>query len=516
MIINDDVIEYLGNNAEHDIPESKSGSNVPEVDLQGRSVFPSFIDGHMHLSQFGASLLKFDLDKCENLEDIRATIREAARSSPNLKRIFCRGWRQSTTGGRALASMIDDIDPRPIIIDASDLHSAWCNSAALKEMNLHNVPDPPGGTIHRDEKGNPTGLISESAAMLLVWPYLMRNASRQERLEYIRAAVKKYNAAGYTGVVEMAMEEDIWELLEWLRENEQLRLRIAAHWIILPSANDADNLAQVQKAIELNKKYNSVNSPDFRIVGIKAICDGVVDSCTAALSKPYSGSTSTGEPLWTASALKKIVRKADAAHLQVALHAIGDAMINLAINTLETEGTKGSRHRIEHLELTRPDDAKRLGELGITASVQPYHLDPAGLRAWPELLGAERCSWAFPYRRFSDHGAELAIGTDSPTAPHLPFPNVYVATTRRSAKEQELPDKFNEHFRLDLHNALNAATWGAAYSCFADERVGSLEVGKKADFIVVEGFEKQPSDTSLLKAQVVETWMDGKQIYRRV
>ena len=181
-------------------------------------------------------------------------------------------------------------------------------------------------------------------------------------------------------------------------------------------------------------------------------------------------------------------------------------------HTLESVGTPGRRHRIEHLEVTSPGDAQRLSDLGITASVQAVHADPTILRAWPNLLGQERCDRAFAYREFLDHGAPLALGTDAPTAPHMPLANLYIATTRKSAKKPSLADTVNEHFVLPLASAVSAATAGSAYSSFAETQTGSLEAGKKADFAVLD-IKWKPEE--LLEAVVVETWLDGKRVFER-
>lgn len=479
MVINGDMIEYLGDDSDQFVTNITQQEDVQVIDLQGCRVLPSFIDGHMHLLLFGASLSKINLDRCTNLDDIRTTIREAAEQRPDAARLFCRGWRQPATDGKALASMIDDIDSRPIFIDAEDLHSTWCNSAALRELNVQDTPDPVGGKIHRDQGGNPSGLLSETAAVTIVWPHFLKQSSTDEKLEYIRSAIRAYNEAGYTGVIEMAMDGGIWNALKSLRDKEHLPIRLAAHWLVLPSSTDEENLAQVEQAIELHRQYNLSTSPDFRIAGIRVVCDGVVDACTAALSQPYIPNNTTCEPLWSYSALERVLHKADAANLQCALHAIGDAAVTLAINALESLGTTGRRHRIEHLELTRPEDAKRLGERGITASIQPVHSDPTILRVWPKLLGPQRCCRAFAYQDFLSHGAKLAIGTDAPTAPHLPFRNLYTATTRRSARNPGSKETVNEHFKLGLYDALSAATWGAVYSCFTEKITGSLEVGRR-------------------------------------
>lgn len=209
--------------------------------------------------------------------------------------------------------------------------------------------------------------------------------------------------------------------------------------------------------------------------------------------------------------LDPVVKKAIEGGLQCALHAIGDQAVHNAVNVLEKYGNHGQRHRIEHLELTAPEDAKRLGQLGITASIQPVHSDPAILRAWPKLLGPERVKRAFAYSDFAEHGAPLAIGSDTPTAPYAPLPNLYVATTRKSARQPHVGDApVNENFKLELTQAVAAATEGAAYSSFAEGRVGSLEVGKMADFCVVE---MEWAGEELLKAKILGTWFEGNQVY---
>jgi predicted amidohydrolase YtcJ len=468
----------------------------------------------MHLLLFGSSLTKISLEHCTSLSDIRRTIRAAAAANPNAPRLFCRGWMHAMTDGQALASMLDDLDPRPIFIDSKDLHSAWCNTAALRELGVEGMEDPAGGVIHRDQDGRPSGLLSEAAAVNIVWPHVANVATAEEKMGFVRAAVRAYNAAGYTGVVEMATDENVWSTMLALREREEVSLRLAAHWIITPAASVEECLAQVDRAIELHATYNARSSPDFRIAGIKVICDGVVDACTAALLQPYAAGAGDREvncePLWPADMLRAVVAKADAAGLQCALHAIGDATVRLAIDTLAEVGTPGRRHRIEHLELTAPEDAARLGQLGITASIQPVHADPAILRAWPRLLGEERCARAFAYAEFAAHKAPLAIGTDSPTAPHLPLRNLYTATTRRSAREPDDTTTVNPQFKLSLLQAVSAATAGSAYSCFADGFTGSLEVGKKADFAVVE---MEWEAEKLLEASVCETYFDGRRVY---
>jgi predicted amidohydrolase YtcJ len=162
------------------------------------------------------------------------------------------------------------------------------------------------------------------------------------------------------------------------------------------------------------------------------------------------------------------------------------------------------------LELTTSEDAKRLGQLGITASIQPVHSDPMLFKAWPGLVGPERCKRAFAYKEFLDGGAPIAIGTDAPTAPHMPFPNLYNATTRRSALETESDKTVNPHFGLGLVESATAATTGAAYARFADDWTGSLKKGLFADFLVVD---MQWTPETLLEARVCQTWYRGMKVF---
>lgn len=512
-IVTDDAgnITHVGSRGDAQVAEAEAASaGCTRHDMQDRIVLPGFVDGHMHLLRLGQSLKNVPLEHCQNLDDIRSTIKEYAAANPDEPRITCKGWMLSMTDGKASASMIDDLDPRPIFIDEKSLHSTWCNTAALEELGAADLEDPEGGTIHRDENGKPTGLLTEACIMLIIWPHLAKVASMEEKLEALRGAVNAFTTEGYTGAVEMAMDENSLEAIRLLRKQEKLPMRIAAHWLVAPKKTEAETMKQVDRAIELWEEFNAEGSQDFRIAGIKVICDGIIDACTAALTEPYTSNGLDCGPLWSPEELRPVVKKADATGMQCALHAIGDLAIRNAIDALEQHATPGRRHRIEHLELAMPEDAARLGRLGITASVQPVHADPAILRAWPRLLGEDRCERAFAFKDFADGGAVVALGSDAPTAPHAPLRNVYTATTRRSAREPGLQTAVNPHFALELSAAVAAATAGSAYSCFMDRWAGKLEVGLSADFAVVD---MEWDVENLLEAKIQQTWFKGQKVY---
>ncbi|KAL6895469.1 amidohydrolase 3 [Trichoderma longibrachiatum] len=511
MLVENGMIEYVGGD-NTDIRAVAASKDAAIRDLDGNHVLPGFIDGHVHALLLGQSLQRLNLEGCQSLPEIRETITAYASARPNAPRILCGGWMEFMTDGKADVSMLDDLDPRPIYIISRDLHSCWCNTAAIKEMGLETTPDPVGGTIHRDAQGRALGLLSEAACTLLVWPHLAQIASPEERVGAMRDAIQALHAVGCTGCVEMAMDDIAWDALQTLRAEMggQLSLHIAAHWLIRPAESTDGDSEELTRAIALSHQFNASTSPDFRIVGIKIMCDGVVDSCTAALIEPYCTTGVSTDPIWTPEALGAVVRRADRAGLQCALHAIGDAAARLAIDALSEHGTPGRRHRIEHLELTSPGDGARLAAAGITASIQPAHADPVLLKAWPELLGTARCGRAFAYGDFAASGANISIGSDSPTAPWDVLRNLYTAMTRRSVRDQDYQQVMNPEFALSLCQAMQGATRGSAYSCFAEGWTGSLAKGLQANFAVAK-MEWTPE--SLLKARVQETWYKGKKVY---
>ena len=309
----------------------------------------------------------------------------------------------------------------------------------------------------------------------------------------------------------MAMDEEQWVVLQAFRQRHggELPFHIAAHWLVPYLEDQEEVFKYVGRAASLQQEFHPSTSPNFCIAGIKLISDGVVDGCTAALSQPYTSTAAAVYPIWPAERQQAVVQRADAAGLQIAIHAIGDQAVNQSINCI-SQVKPGRRHRIEHLELTSPEDAKRLGQLGITASVQPVHSDPVLFRAWPSLIGKHRCGRAFAYREFLEGGAAVALGTDAPTAAHFALPNLYNGTTRKSAIEPESDETVNTHFGLPLVDAVTAATTGAAYSRFADSWTGSLKPGLSADFVVLDMDWKAEG---LLTAQVKQTWFRGRKTF---
>ncbi|KAF9733940.1 hypothetical protein PMIN06_009316 [Paraphaeosphaeria minitans] len=510
MVVQDGKILHIGSEDDTTV-QNLLGSGAQITDLKQQLIVPGLIDAHTHLLFFGLSRQKLDLTDCASLDAVRAAISEYAKGIPDAPRILCRGWQQPSTGRLALATMLDDLDPRPIYVEALDLHSSWVSTAALRELPLENAKELGPHQVACNENGRPSGLFAEAGQADIIWSFLNAQYTTEEKQNALDETFKAYIAAGYTGAIDMAMDDNAWEALKLYRErNGALPIHIAAHWLITPPGSGGSLGEKVDVAIAQMREWPPSPSPEFCIIGIKLICDGVVDGCTAALSHPYTGHVGIVEPLWPADAMTEVVQRATQAGLQVAVHAIGDAAVTQAVNAIASANAPDGRHRIEHLELTTPEDAQRLGRLGITASVQPVHSDPAILHDYQKLVGEQSFARAFAYREFLDGGACVALGTDAPTAVHLPLSNLYNATTRRSATRPEIETRTTPHQALTMAQAFHAATTGAAYSRFAEGWTGRLEAGLWADFVVLEC---EWEAGKLLEARVEQTWARGRRLF---
>jgi predicted amidohydrolase YtcJ len=289
---------------------------------------------------------------------------------------------------------------------------------------------------------------------------------------------------------------------------------VLAHWFIANTGDDAQNLAQVARAVELAGEHR----PWLKVAGIKLVLDGVIDACTAAMRHPYADG-SNAEPIWPLGRLQPVVAAADAAGLQVAMHAIGDLASDVALDALEhahaVNGEQPRRHRIEHLEYAAPETAGRMAALGVTASMQPVHADPAIWPNWAAMLGDERADRGFAWTEFREAGALLAFSTDAPTAPHEALPNLYIAVTRRSALDGSYPANHPE-YAIPLADAIAHATRDAAASCREEHERGRIAPGLAADFAVLDRDPFTEGAEVLLEARVVRTVVAGHPVYEAV
>ncbi len=513
IVVRGDRIVHVGEHAE---AVEVAGRGAGVVDLDGGLVVPGFVDAHTHVLMTGDALTRAHLRDAHDLPAIQQRLREWARAHPDEPRVLGTGWLFSAVpGGRPTREMLDAVCPdRPVYLDANDYHSVWVNTRALDELGITgDTRDPVGGTIVRDPRtGEATGHIDETAMQDIVWPFLAARRTDADRDRHLTAAVTAYAAAGITGVVDMAVDELGLAAMDRAHRAGALPVRLVGHWFMERAGDTAAHLAQVETAARLADEHRS---PWLRMTGVKFVVDGVIDGCTAALTAPYSNGALPG-PIWDLETLAAPVRAADAAGLQIAVHAIGDHAVRITLDALEhaveLNGNRPRRHRIEHLEYVDAADVPRLGRLGITASMQPVHADPAVQDNWRAMLGDHRVDRGFAWPEFTGSGARLAFGTDAPTAPHSPLGNLFIAATRRSALDPSLPPNV-PRFALPLADALQHATYDAAWSCLADHQRGRLSPGQLADFAVIDRDPFTEGVDSLLAARVVRTVAGGETTY---
>lgn len=518
LVVSGERLAVVGSDEEAARRVAASSVPVEVIDLAGVLVLPGFVDAHTHVIKLGMSLRQLQLVDASSLTEIVDRVRAADAADPDAPRILGGGWLYSALDGcEPTRDLLDAAVPdRPVYLSANDNHSAWVNSAALAELGIDaDTPDPIGGRIERDlGTGEATGILTEMAALGLMADFLESTTTDADRDVALSAAIDSYLADGVTGIVDMGLDASYLDAIERAEAAGTLRIRVAGHWLVSRTATEAENLAQVRTAVDQARRLDGAW---LRVAGIKIMCDGVIDSCTAAMRAPFADGTHP-EPIWDRESLTPVVVAADAAGLQIAIHAIGDEASAVALDALEAaitvNGPRDRRHRLEHLETVTPDNLARLARLGVIASMQPVHADPAIQDNWRAMLGDARVERGYPWPEVTDAGGVLAFGTDAPTAPHRPLANLFVATTRRSALDLSLPPNLPD-YALPLAEALAHGTRDAAYACRWEGLTGRLAPGLAADFVVLDTdlFERGPE--ALLDARVLRTVVGGIERYSR-
>jgi predicted amidohydrolase YtcJ len=515
MTVDGEMITHVGT---LDDAIAAAGPDAELIDAGDGVVLPGFVDGHAHLLHAGAALTRAALRPCTSMDEIEAELRRWVASNPDARRVLGVGWvfsalPDSTPTRQLLDAIVPDT---PVYLDASDLHSVWCNTAALAELGIaDDTPDPIGGTIVRDVQGHATGLLLENAGYVIAWP-VINAATDADNDRFLRTAVEAYLAAGTTTAVDMACDDDTLTALERADAAGELPFTVVAHWLISRRDDPADELAQVRTAAKMVARHERGR---IRVAGIKLVTDGTIDGCTAGMCQPFTNDE-PGEMVWPRERLEPVMLLADELGLQIACHAIGDLAVRTVLDVFEIAAaqraergdTRERRHRIEHLEYVDATDVGRLAPLGVTASMQPVHVDPAYLDNWVELLGHERAQRGFAWPEFLEHGTTLAFGTDVPTAQHHPLPNMYIAATRRSPY---VPDAvpLRPDFALPLEHSVVHGTRDSAWASFEEAHRGTLHAGLIADFVVLDGDPFRDGPERLLTTKVVRTVVAGRTVH---
>jgi predicted amidohydrolase YtcJ len=494
------------------------GPKTRTIDAQGKTVLPGLIDAHVHFVTGGFDISGVQLKDAATPEEFVRRIGDHAKKISKGEWIVGGTWDHENWPGAPLPSRewIDKTTPdNPVFVSRYDGHMALANSLALKLAGVtRDTPVPSGGEIVKDKNGEPTGLLKD-AAMGLVFR-VIPDATEEQRTRAVRAALKEAARFGVTSVHDISSAEDV-RLYQKLLGRGELTARI---YCITP-------LPQWQAPAQagLAAKFGT----DWIHLGaLKGFADGSLGSTTALFFEPFTDAPNTSglpnEMMFPEGNMLKMALGADAAGLQLAIHAIGDKAIRIILDVYaEVEKQHGRRDaasdspnaarrwRIEHAQHVHPDDFAKFAKLGVIASMQPYHAIDDG--RWAEKrIGHERCKTTYAFRTFLDQGVKLAFGSDWTVAPLNPMTGIYAAVTRATLDGKNPGGWFPEQ-RITLAEAIEAYTMGSAYAEFGNKEKGSITAGKLADIVVLDSDLFALAPEKIKDAKVMTTVVGGRIVF---
>ncbi|RZV38488.1 MAG: amidohydrolase [Chromatiales bacterium] len=483
-------------------------ADAERIDGQGRSLLPGLIDAHAHVAGLGFLKTSLDLTGTPSVEDAVAAIRQYAADKPTVRWITGRGWNQVLWPVQAFptAAQIDAVvADRPVWLRRIDGHAGWANSKALALAGIDDdTPDPVGGKILRDNNGHATGVLIDRAMDLVSAQVPQPN--KAESRAAIKAAVDTLLAEGITGVHDAGINIANAEIYMSMADDGELGLRIYAM---------TGGAGEVLDAI--GKPIHAYGNDHLEIASVKLYTDGALGSRGAAMIEPYSDDPENrGLPFWTQEELNAMVEKANGMGFQVGIHAIGDLGNRMALDAFaRAQDGKPSplRNRIEHSQIVTLDDIPRFAELGIVASMQATHATSDKNMA-EDRVGPDRILGGYAWRRMLDAGVVLANGSDFPVELSNPFHGLYASVTRQG-RDGEPDGGWYADQALTRAEALHSFTLASAHAARQDDRLGSLEPGKWADFIIIDRDYFTIPAAEIDDIVVLETWVGGEQAYTR-
>jgi predicted amidohydrolase YtcJ len=470
------------------------------VDVHGETLLPGFIDAHGHVMELGFDALQLDLVGTSSLQDLQQRLKAYAAAHPGNGWILGAGWNQELwpTKTFPMAADLDSVvSGRPVVLERVDGHALVANSAAMKAAGVTaQTPAPAGGEIH-------DGTFVDAAKALI--EKAVPKPTQTEQDVAFQKAQDILLGFGVTGVGSMSTSLDDWNSFRRSGEAGKLNVRLMVYLLGL------DPL----KAIPHPTGW--MYGDRLRAVGIKFFADGALGSRGAWLKQPYADKPDTrGLQFHSDAELLALEDAAAAAGFQTATHAIGDAANAQVISIYEKLHAKypgDRRWRIEHFQIVDPNDIPRLKPAGIVASMQPTHQTSDRLMA-EARLGPNRLKGAYAWQTVEKLGIPLAFGTDFPVESPNPFPGLSAAVSRQDLNGKPAGGWIPSE-RLSFEQALAAYTRGSAYAGFAEDRIGALEPGKWADFVLVDRDPTKVDPQQLGRSQILQTWIAGKKVWER-
>lgn len=502
------------------------------LNAAGGAILPGFVDAHAHAAFAGVERLSLDLTPARTADETLELIARAAADGEPGEWLTGGGWSHELFE-HPTRRMLDALAPdRPVALSDAGHHTLWVNSRALEIAGVdRSTPEPPNGRIHRDERGDPTGYLNETAAELV--GRAIPPATDDEIYAGLLNAQDHLWSLGVTGWHEAILGEyngkaDCTGAYLRALGDGALRSRVSGALWIAPGLRAAEVPALVERFVRLRAE-NAAAGLDTSTA--KAMIDGVPHGATAALLEPYcehgpGAHAGSGELHFDEAAIRSFVQRLDAAGFALHLHIMGDRGIRVALDAIEAARVAngaGPRHHIAHLSMVQPEDARRFGPLGVTANMQALWASPDPALA--AAIGDERMQRSYPFRSIAEGGADLAMGSDWPVSPADPWLAIHVAVNRSLPAPPGVPAPPGPPPVLDAAQALTLGEALAAYTSGSASLVlgapggdgdgGRVLVGARADLVVstVDPFEL-PSE-QLIRVATAATVVAGELVHER-
>jgi predicted amidohydrolase YtcJ len=490
--------------------DSWRGAATRVIDAHGRLLLPGFNDSHVHFTDGGAGLAGVQLNDANSAAEFKRRLAAQAARTTGGEWILGGAWDETkwSPKGEPTAALIDDVTRDvPVFVSRYDGHQGLANSAAMRLAGISaGTADVDGGVIGRDASGAPTGIFKDAAQELIFKAIPPR--SREQRLAAARRALAHAASVGVTSVQHMSAEYADVEVYSELLEKGQLTTRIYCAPL--------ETGWQDQARIGVRRAWGSAY---LRLGAVKGFADGSIGSRTAALLRPYSDEPDNrgilSAEMHPPEAMRERLLQADAAGLQLRVHAIGDRAISMVLDMFETiekaNGYHDQRMTIEHAQHTAADDFERFARLHVIASMQPYHAIDDG--RWVEArIGHERARTSYAWRSFLDHGVTLAFGTDWDVAPLNPLLGLHAAVTRATLDGKN-PQGWIPEQKITLAEAVEAYTLGSAFAEFQENEKGSITAGKLADMVILSEDIFAIGPEAIRNVKVETTIVGGRIVY---
>lgn len=480
-----------------------------KIDGQGKTMLPGLIDAHGHVMGLGFQELEVKLAGISTLDETLQTIKEYADENPDLEWILGRGWNQTLWEENEFPTA-EDLDKvvsdRPVWLSRIDGHAGWGNSKALQLAGVSlETPDPQGGKIVRDNMGNPTGVFVDAAQ-----GYVQQVVPPKTQKEFemaLEKAMDQLSSVGLTSVHDAGVSVRAWDLYKQFAVEGKLKTRIYA--MIGGAGTTFDTLAA-------DGPIHSFEHDLLSLRSVKLYSDGALGSRGAAMLEPYSDDPDNRGLLFVdQDEMNRMVDKVVSNGFQANIHAIGDRGNRQVLDALEYAQDKNEaydlRNRVEHAQIVALEDIPRFEELDLIASMQPTHAT-SDMNMAEDRVGEERIKGGYAWQKFLHQGTVIAGGSDFPVEYSNPFFGLYSAVSRKdhdgNPKEGWYPEE-----AMSRVEAFRSFTVDAAYAGHQEEKLGSLEKGKWADFILIDRDYFEVPEIEIWQIEVLESWLAGEKVY---